>query len=212
MAAKHVNENYIHNCGEEKVKMDVYAKSITDMGFARDKILEILIFYLFQAPVLKSNKAADVFGLKSLKDYGWVGNADMSKLEGRLLKASGIGNFCFIKADSINQTLEAMDLSDKICIIHPRAVIKQNHMVTIQEDGKAVINQQETRMECLFRHLRNSLAHNHTYLFDNDNILLEDSDDSGCITARILMPKQALIDWMTIIMKKDTNDKGTQTK
>ena len=64
-----------------------------------------------------------------------------------------------------------MDLADEICIQHPRAVMKQNCSVSIQEDGTTIINQNETRMECLFRHIRNSFAHNHTYLFDNDNIL-----------------------------------------
>lgn len=136
-----------------------------------------------------------------------MGSANISKLEGKLLKSSGISTFCFIKSDSISETLEEMNLGDKICIDHPRAVLKQSIKVTIYEDCKVEVKQQETRMECLFRHIRNSLAHNHTYLFDNGNILLEDCDDNGKISARILMPKDALIEWMKII-KKENNDQA----
>lgn len=205
MAAKHINENFLHNCGLSKVKIKDKIKSITDMNFDNKQVIDILDFYLFHAPVLKSGKDADEFGLKSLKNYGWFGNSAINKLEGQLLKASSIAVFCFIKSDSIIHTLESMDLADEICIQHPRAVMKQNCSVSIQEDGTTIINQNETRMECLFRHIRNSFAHNHTYLFDNDNILLEDCDESGKISARILMPKNALIEWMDIIKK--TNEK-----
>lgn len=209
MAAKHINENFIHNCGLGKVKIKDNIKSITDMNFDNKQVIDILDFYLFHAPVLKSGKDADEFGLKSLKSYGWLGNSAINKLEGQLLKASSIAVFCFIKSDSITYTLESMDLADEICIHHPRAVLKQNCNASIQEDGTAIISQNETRMECLFRHIRNAFAHNHTYLFDNDNILLEDCDESGKISARILMPKNTLIEWMNIIKK--TNEKQDES-
>lgn len=202
MAKKYVNENYIHNCGGKKVEIKKYIKPLTEMEIDKDKLLELIVFYLFNAPVLSASKPKNDFGLKSLKDYGWVGNSDMVKLEGRLLRAAGLGMFCFIKSDSINQTLESMDLQDKICIEHPRAVLKHNCSPQLREDGSFSITQHETRMECLFRHIRNSLAHNHTYFFDNGYVLLEDCDDSEKVTARILIPKDALIEWVSIIKQK----------
>lgn len=210
MAKKYVNENYIHNCGGKKVEIKKYIKPLTEMEIDKDKVLELIAFYLFNAPVLSASKPKNDFGLKSLKDYGWVGNADMTKLEGRLLKAADLGMFCFIKSDSIDQTLESMDLQDKICIEHPRAVLKHNYAVSLREDGSFSVTQHETRMECLFRHIRNSIAHNHTYLFSNDNILLEDCEESGRITARILIPKKALEAWM-IIIKKIPSDAVSNT-
>ena len=201
MAKKYVNENYIHKCGGQKFEIKKYIKPLTEMGIDKDKLLNILVFYLFNAPVLSASKSKNDFGLKSLKDYGWVGNADMTKLEGLLLKTAGLGMFCFVKSDSIDQTLESMDLQDKICIEHPRAVLKHNYAASLREDGSFSVTQHETRMECLFRHIRNSIAHNHTYLFSNDNILLEDCDESDRITARILIPKKVLEAWMVIIKK-----------
>ena len=201
MAKKHINENYIHACDSTQEEILSKTKSISQMEYTKEQVVEIVEFYLFNAPVLKSDKKDDSFGQKSLKDYGWAGTSAMSKLEGRLLKAAGMSIFCFIKSDIIDETLDSMNLGSKICTEHPRAVLKQNAKVVVYEDGSTEIRQQETRMECLFRHLRNAIAHNHTYLFDNGNILIEDCDDNGKISARLLMPKDALIEWMRIVIK-----------
>lgn len=199
MAKKHVNENYNHVCDSNKESILAKATPISKMGFSSDQVIEIVEFYLFNAPVLKSDKAKDAFGLCSLKDYGWTGTASMSKLEGQLLKAANMSIFCFIKSDTIDETLASMGFGEKMCVDHPRAVLKQNVKVVSFEDGSTEIRQQETRMECLFRHLRNSIAHNHTYLFDNGIVMIEDRDDNGKISARILAPKSILIEWMKIV-------------
>lgn len=205
MAKKHINENNIHDCGSQQIDISIYTKSIVNMGFQPQECIDIISFYLLNAPVLKSNKTDNLFGLKSLREYGWIGNSGMSKLEGRLLKAANLGMFCFIKSDSISCTLEAMNLGQNVCIEHARAVIRQNYNVIVQEDNTVSITQQETRMECLFRHIRNALAHNHTYDFNNGNIMLEDCDDDKKISARIIIPKRALIDWVRIIKKEKSS-------
>ncbi|MDO4492747.1 MAG: hypothetical protein Q4C53_02550 [Clostridia bacterium] len=102
MGKKYTNENFLHNCGSGKVAIKDHIKAITEMKFQNQQVIDLLDFYLFHAPILKSNKNDDGFGLKSMKDYGWVGNSETNKLEGRLLRASGIGVFCFVKADSIS--------------------------------------------------------------------------------------------------------------
>lgn len=38
-----------------------------------------------------------------------------------------------------------------------------------------------------------------TYFFDNGNVLLEDKDQRGTITARIILRMQTLLDWITLI-------------
>ena len=207
--AKHINENLIHKCSLKKVELCKCIKSIVDMNYTEKQILEILDFFLFKAPVLKNGKADDMFGSKTLKFYGWVGNSDMIRLEGLLLQAAGMSAFCLIKSDDIVNTLDSMNLTEKICVEHPRAVLKQNFKVTVLEDGTAVIAQQESRLECLFRHIRNSLAHNHTYLFENNNILLEDCEENGKVSARILIPRDSLLEWIKII-RRDNNDEATE--
>lgn len=199
---KHVNENYIHSCDGEQLNPDDYICSVLDMGFSDLKTIELLRFYLFNPAVLKSDAKTRRYGQKSLRDYEWVGSRDMNRLEGRLLIASGIQMFCFIKCDSIVQTLESMNLKPgvRICVEHPRAVIQQKAIAAAREDGSIVNGAKETRMECLFRHLRNSFAHNCTYLFPNGNVLIEDcSEDGKSISARILIPREALVRWATTV-------------
>ena len=205
MAKKHINENYIHVCDSSQEELLPKARPISQMGYTKEQVIKIVEFYLFNAPVLKSKKD-NSFGLKTLNDYGWSGTSAMSKLEGKLLTAAGMSIFSFIKSNSIDETLDSMNLGTKICTEHPRAVLKQNVKVVVFEDGSTEIRQQETRMECLFRHLRNAIAHNHTYLFDNGNVLIEDCDDNEKISARLLIPKDALTEWIRIVKNSDLSD------
>ena len=202
MSQLKVNKNFIHDCNSPKVNFKDYQKSILDMNFTSQELSDILHFYLFNAPTLKNDKTDNLYGFKSLKEYGWT-RKSLSKLESSLLAASSIDKFCIIKADSIENTLKSMNLDESICIEHPRAVLKQNFSTSVHEDGSVKITQKEARMECLFRHIRNSFAHNCTYLFENDNILLEDKDDKGKISARMLIPKRALLEWIPIIKKEN---------
>ena len=160
--------------------------------------MKIINFYIFNAPILK-NGTSNGFN-KSLKDYGWgTTQNNANKLERSLLKASKLGNFIFLKSSTIENTIDSMDLNSSICISHERAVLKLNGKVTAEEDGSFVFTESETRMESLFRHIRNSFAHNRTYIFDNDFILLEDCDDSNKITAKILIEIKTLLKWIDVI-------------
>lgn len=209
MAKQETNENYIHVCNSPLINSENYICSMAEAGYTSEEFKSIIEFYVLHAPILKSDKS-DAFGLKNFKDYGWRGNADMNKLERELLKTSGIQSFCFIKSSTISNTLEQMQLGTNAwCVEHPRAVLKQDFVVTITENGKVEISNSETRMECLFRHIRNAFAHNHVYVFENGNILLEDIDaQSKSITARILLPKITLIRWISIVKKSPSTTEG----
>lgn len=196
-----VNENYKHSCNSQKECLVNHISSLS-AAYTDEEFKRIIEFYVFAAPILKSDKS-DAFGLKNLKDYNWKGNADMNKLERELLRASEMLGFYFIKASTISGTLAQMDLVDRVCVEHPRAVLMQNYSTTVYENGRVVLNNSETRMECLFRHIRNSIAHNHTYIFRNGMILLEDTDQNNIITARIMLKKKALLDWINIVSKQN---------
>lgn len=206
MKKKQVNENYIHNSDLcQKIDLTNCIRSITEMNFKNEELMQIINFYLYESPfMIKENDDNKKFGLKTFVDYGWKGNSALNKLESRLLNSSNIGTFCIIKADTISETLQNMNLDDKICIEHPRAVLKQQCSVKINENGTTTITPKESRMICLFRHIRNSIAHNRTYLFKNDNIMIEDIDDKKNVSARILMPKVALFEWINIVTKGPT--------
>lgn len=205
MARKHKNEdigNDLHECKAQKFKLEYKESSLKDCGLSSEEIVLIWDFFVSHAPVCKNHdNKGDGFGLRYLGAYGWTGNADHNALERKLLAEANLGRFVMIRAEKITDTLSLMNLQDEICWEHPRAVLKQNYSITVHENGSVSIENSETRMICLFRHIRNSLAHNRIYFSpDGDKILLEDADDKG-ITARILIPVSCLLNWITIIDK-----------
>ncbi len=201
------NENYIHNCDGEKVSIIELKKSLADI-YDENEFKEIIDFYLFHPLILKDERQNSKFGQKCLKEYQWFGNSgqnSLSALEGRMLKAASLGMFCILKSSKITDTIEAMGLNgDIICITHPRAVLKQNVDICMQEDGQVKVSDREKRLVCLFRHVRNSIAHNCTYDFKNGNIMLDDYDDESAnnLSARILIPKSSLLEWKKIITRE----------
>ena len=194
------NENYVHSCNNPKVEMVVYIKNLSDPTasvYTPEQFQSIIDYYVSKAPTIKNNGKSDAFGLRSLSEIGWRGSA-LGTLERELIKSSEM-TLVFIRSDAITHTLKSMDLDISICCEHPRAVLKQKYNLSAKENGQVVVTNSETRMECLFRHIRNSLAHARTYIFNNGNIMLEDRDDNGTLSARILIKAQTLIDWMDII-------------
>jgi hypothetical protein len=204
MAQIEYNENYVHSCNNAKVEMVVYRKNLSDSTasvYTPEQFQSIIDYYVSKAPVIKNNGAGDAFGLRSLSEIGWKGSG-LGTLERELIKSSEM-TLVFIRSDAITHTLKAMDLDTRICCEHPRAVLKQSFKLKAKENGEIEVTNSETRMECLFRHIRNSLAHGRTYIFNNSNIMLEDCDDNGVLSARILIKAQTLIDWMAIIDHPD---------
>lgn len=196
--------NNTHECCEEKIALNRQDNiALKDILSSPDKINMIWDFYVSHAPIKKNpEEKANGFGYRCLASFGWGGSADLSALERELIKSAGLGHFVMIKADEITETLNNMNLNDKICWKHPRAVLKQSYTFKVHENGKIDITNSESRMVCLFRHIRNSLAHNRIYLSqDRTMILLEDAEDGGRLSARILIPVRSLVDWIEIVDK-----------
>lgn len=207
MAKTKGNENYLHACNEGKVEIANYKKSIIDAGLSKEDLDKILRVFLFGAPTLNNNKNSNGFNMR-LRDYGWgVSGYDRNKLERALLKNSSINSFVVIKSNSIAETRKLMNLESKICISHERVLLKQNGTASINEQNEYSFDEKEDRMQCLFRHIRNSLAHNRTYLFENGFILLEDIEgDSETVTACILVNLKTLLRWADVLEKEGKHD------
>lgn len=202
MSKNEAHPNHIHSCNEATVEFSKHVKSFTEI-YSAEEFASIYDFFVLHAPVLKNGESEEnQFGQRSLKYYRWSGNTQLSKLERELLKTAMLPNFIILRSDTINETLQSMKLKDMGCSIHPRAVLLQKHTLKILENGKLQIDG-ETRMECLFRHVRNSLAHNRTFSFPNSMIMLQDEDESNkTITARLLIPRDALIQWKKVILRE----------
>ena len=204
MASEKAHPNNVHSCKENPVEFSKHIQSLSS-ALSPDEFLTLMDFYVLHAPVLKNtSKTENQFGQRSLRYYGWADSSQLNKLEHSLLSTALLPSFVIMRTDSISETLSAMQLNDKGCIAHSRAVLQQTHSVKVLETGEVQVTVGEKRMECLFRHIRNSLAHNRTYVFPNDMIMLEDLDsDEKHTTAKILIPKDCLMKWRKVVMKEE---------
>lgn len=131
---------------------------------------------------------------------------------GNLWKLAGAtaGRAILLKADTMYQTLISMNFytSGKkkepvplatIPIDEPRWCALQLYEIHDVEKPRAKAGDGD--IYCLFRHVRNALAHGSTYVLGtppNQFILLADNDRSKP-TARILIRPQTLVDWVKYI-------------
>lgn len=197
---------FLHSCKESKVDIQTYKKTLRDSLFSYDQVEVIWDFYVSHSLAGTSGQSI------SLENYGWNLNnhgKTLADIEKKLMMKAEIDKLCCIRSSTIKDTLVACDLSnDKICIEHPRIVIQQKYSVTVDENEKIKFTGGgENRVICLFRHIRNALAHANTYFFDNGLMLLEDKDktktkDKTKITGMILIRQQTLLDWIGIIDKE----------
>ena len=192
-------ENYMHCCNEPKIDFSSQARTISAM-YGVEETNRLLNFYLYIGPASGNDFASTT--IRSLASYGWRGH-QLTSLERKLLASSGISSFCMLNSERIDATLASMDLVDKICPAHPRAVIQRTvKKIQLKEDGQLSIEYVDAnRMRCLFRHIRNSIAHGLIYEVSESCLLLEDRGRDKLITARILIKKRTLIDWIDIIEK-----------
>lgn len=198
--------NNLHICSGKKEPLVLSAGSMSEINLTNEELIGIFDFYLLHAPI-KKDKDEKWNNYRWLGEYGWRGSSDLSQLERLLLKNSGMNRFVIVKADTISETIKNMDLEENICVEHPRAVLKMPYQISVNEDGQIVITPKEKRMVCLFRHIRNAIAHNRSCLLNNgEMLLLEDWENDkkttkNILSARILIRPQTLIDWIRIIDK-----------
>lgn len=93
------------------------------------------------------------------------------------------------------------------CVEHPRAILARKiPELTAKLDSNMKVNvsfkdnkEVEPKIQCLFRHLRNAIAHDNTY-FIGDKVLFIDYDPSGRgLTGAVLLSSQTLFDWITLV-------------
>lgn len=185
---------------DEIVDITLFKKSIYDSNFTFEQVSMIWDFY-----VARSLAGTGVLTIP-IEEYGWstrINNINgCNILEKELVNAAGIENIIIIKGNSIRlDTLKNINLfGENININNTCIVLQQNVSISINEKEEVEITNKETRINCLFRHIRNAFAHGNTYFFDNDYLMLEDRENKN-IKARILVKQKCLLDWIKIIDK-----------
>ena len=180
-----------------KIVIQPYKKSINESAFSSEQIAMIWDFYVTKsiAASASQKRTASDYGRKNLP---WKEMCKIANLSA--------GNVKILFANSINKTLEALDLNITtgsgnnktevpIEINVPRIVCLTPYTIADEDAPKAKVGEAES----VLTHIRNAFAHGNTYYFDNQFVLFEDKDQKGTITARIVLAQQTLIDWITLI-------------
>lgn len=201
---------FAHNCNEQKVIKNNYKCSLRDSWFSDEECNLIWDFYVAKSFASANGNAV------SLDMYGWIKSNDSAEgfpaLEKQLADAAGIDEFAIIRCNNLKDTLSNMDFTnDRICVAHPRAALMQQFSVEVDENENVKIKSKENRINAIFRHIRNSLAHGNSFFFDNNMCLFEDYD-SKKQTAAILISRNALIEWIRIVDKNSIFYSAEQLK
>lgn len=180
-----------------KVEVQPYHCSINNAGFDSDEIAMIWEFYVTKsiAKTAAQRRSVSDYALKHLP------YTDMLKIAG--IQEDKAKVLC---ANSINSTLDSLDLqitekvgketrSKAIDIETCRLVCITPYTIADEEPPKPQFGDAES----ILTHIRNSFAHGLTYFFTNGNVLFEDKDARGNITARMLIKQKTLLEWIALI-------------
>lgn len=182
-----------------KLEVQDYKKSINESHFSSEQISMIWDFYVTKAIAESASqrRRASDYGLSELPWKAMLLSAGISTKDCKILLAN-----------SINKTLKEFDLEiiggkgEKkkrvaIEIDVPKIVCLTPYSIADEEKPKPKVGEAES----VLTHVRNAFAHGNTYFFDNGNLMLEDKDQRGTITARIILKQQTLLDWISLIDK-----------
>ena len=202
-----------HNCTEPSRR--ITKRSIKEMGYSEQQVTAIMDFYVSHAICKTCSNKREVTG------YGWKGN--QSKTEGypallnalldnaRIYNLEHETNFAIIYGEKMEKTLfemgfttEDKKLRDEICVMHPRIALIGEHNISYDENDSEIVKiiNRETDVLCLLRHIRNAFAHSLTFEYNDKLFLVDKNERGGSITACILIRKQTLLDWISIIDKR----------
>lgn len=170
------------------IKENAIVPSICEISDLRTQFA----FFQYQAPNISSYVSS---------------NLDREKHEEllcKLLKSWNKENYDFIPPNAkIADALESKGLKgDIICNYCKRFICKRK-----KKSSKT--GHKETDLECLLRHLRNSLAHGRVFIIHGGNyisILFEDIDSDKKISARIICNRADLKKWRELIITEMTSN------
>ena len=183
-----------------RIEIQSYKMSINQTKFTHEQVAIIWDFYVTKSIAESASQK------RRISDYG---HSQFPWKE--MLTKAGItsDNVRILLANSINKTLELYDLNitegkgngkhnRAIEIDTPKIVCLTPYTIADGESPKGRVGEAES----VLTHIRNSFAHGNTYFFENGNVLFEDKDMKGIITARIILKQQTLLDWITLIDKE----------
>ena len=149
---------------------------------------KLLRFFLYKAPNISSAHSPKISNITYSHD-----SILREMMNGRKF-SKGI-DFCSSNCRIEKHLLKVGLNGNKICLKCKRGVCKRNPIKG---------NNKESDLDCLLRHIRNSIAHGRFYYSHGGNIIFlmfEDVNTTGNISARIVCLRADLEHWKNVLLK-----------
>lgn len=184
-----------------EVYISEYKKSIYDLGLDKDSETILWDFYVTKAICNSASQK------RTPSDYG------LKKIPyERMLEVAGITplNAVPLLANTMPKTLERLGLNttegkgkDKREIGIETTPCRFAFITPYTISDNDIPKGNCGKGESLLTHVRNAFAHGNTYFFKDGTMLLEDKDQRGNITARIIIKVETLFAWIKLIDKNE---------
>lgn len=160
---------------------DIHNSHIVPFDIENEKLKKLFSFYLHKAPTIKSHSKSDIpsCGLEKC----WSDFIEQNNLK-------KVDFHVYSEGSKKDEHLKKYNLQDDSEVNR-----RSKRFICYKKS-------QESDMECLLRHLRNSIAHSCVYVYDKSNrlyILFEDYNSKDKLTTRILLNQTVLTELRKIL-------------
>lgn len=164
-------------------KENIYDPCVNEIG----KLNKLFNYFMYKAPNINSELSPCI-----AKEYH-------NKILKEMLKDNKNFIFCQQNVDIDKECSKVALNGQRICVRCKRFVCKRSTRHFKRDEERV-----ETNLECLLRHIRNSIAHGHIYVRHGGNyisVFLEDQNSKKNITSRIVCCQADLDKWKKILEK-----------
>lgn len=186
-------------CSKENKNLSLIQESaIIPIEYDIGKLRSLFAYFQYRAPNIDSIHSP----LLSVEKHDQV----LEKIIQTHNRKKGEYKFYSHNSNSENILKEQGLWGDYICSNCKRFACKR-----MSNKAKRDLSRRETDLECLLRHMRNSLAHGHVFIHHGGayiTICFEDENSNKSKTARIVCCQSDLIKWKTILETAVEADKA----
>lgn len=180
-------ENCLNSKCNNAEKIPISEFFVAPFDIEHEELKKLFSYFLYRAPNISSAHSPEI-------DSSIHQDLFAHMMEGRHFKYQ---EFCSANIPIENELAKSFLLGTDICFKCKRFLCKYKKYTN--EGTK------ETELECFLRHIRNSIAHGRVFYRNNKNriqIMFEDENTTGKLSARIVCIKADLEHWKKILSRK----------
>lgn len=149
---------------------------------------KLVDFYQLKCPYAKSDESRATSAVAmNLSDKGWEReklHLLMQWIASKFVNESRL-SLSFKVSENVNKTTRELGLDiDSPAVLPCRGVLQINNKAGVSESGECKVKLNEAYATCLFRHIRNSIAHANYMVTESGHVLLLDASSKPNTAAK----------------------------